>query len=62
MIGAEIRKFQEGHPVNLKKLKTIKDTWRLAVGEWRVIMETREGNEERIFEVINVIKRKDAYR
>lgn len=62
LIGGEIRKYQDGKSVNMKKLKGKADTWRIAAGDWRIIIEARQGDTEKIFEIIDVIKRKDAYR
>ncbi|MHC9540435.1 MAG: hypothetical protein AB9903_13035 [Vulcanimicrobiota bacterium] len=33
LIGGEIRKYQDGKSVNMKKLKGKADTWRIAAGD-----------------------------
>jgi mRNA-degrading endonuclease RelE of RelBE toxin-antitoxin system len=62
LIGGEIRKYQDGKPVNIRKLKGRIDMWRLAAGDWRIIIEARQGENEKVFEIVDVIQRKDAYR
>jgi mRNA-degrading endonuclease RelE of RelBE toxin-antitoxin system len=62
LIGAEIRKWQNDLPVDLKKLKTEKNLVRLAVGEWRIMFEARFENGKKVFYATEVIMRKDAYR
>jgi len=59
-IGREIYKYQSGLPVNMKKIKTSLNDWRLAVDEWRVIMEY--DHKSNTMRVTHIIQRKDAYR
>ncbi|MGV8124612.1 MAG: type II toxin-antitoxin system RelE/ParE family toxin [Candidatus Xenobiia bacterium LiM19] len=46
--------------VDLKKIKTRKNEHRLAVGDYRVILEI--DREQRVISVLQVKARKDAYR
>lgn len=47
-------------PLNIKKLKTRKDEWRIAVNEWRIILEKIK--EKQVYRVLEITNRKDAYR
>ncbi|GEM_PF-1139399 len=62
LIGAEIRKWQNDLPVDIKKLKTERNHVRLAVGEWRIMFEARFEEGEKVYYATDVIMRKDAYR
>lgn len=62
LIGGEIRKFQDEKPVNLKKLKGEKNKWRLAAGDWRIILKTEKLDEDTVMIVTDIVKRKDAYK
>jgi len=62
LIGGEIRKYQDGMQVNIKKLRGKENMWRLTAGSWRIIIETRQDEAEKIFEITDVIQRKEAYR
>jgi len=61
-IGAEIRKFQNGEPVNIKKLKGAEDRWRIAVGDWRILVKADKEEGLDTMTVTDVLQRKDAYR
>jgi len=62
LISREIRKYQDGKPVNIKKLRGRIDIWRIAAGDWRIITEAHQGENEKVFEIVDLIMRKDAYR
>lgn len=62
LIGAELRKFQNDEPVDFKKLKTERDLYRIAAGEWRIMLLVQKEDNRRIFYVIGLMQRKDAYR
>jgi len=36
--------------------------WRISAGDWRVIMRILHDKGEIVFEIVEVIQRKDAYR
>ena len=50
-----------GHPrlAHLKKLKGSKNSWRLRVGDYRILYEANESTHEII--IYSVVPRKDAY-
>lgn len=52
--------FIEEKSVNIKKLKTKKDEWRIALEDWRVIFEKDVIKKK--FRILDVVNRKDAYR
>ncbi len=62
MIGAEIRRFQQKQRVNIKKLQGEENTWRIAAGDWRVILTRVMGEPEETRIVKEVLPRRDAYR
>ncbi len=62
LIGAEIRKYQNSEPVDIKKIKGEKDTWRIAVGSWRILIEASSDGEQELLTVADVVPRKDAYK
>ncbi len=62
LLGVEIRKFQSGQYVNFKKLHYGKDKWRIAAGDWRIMLVSSVENNEKTYTVIDIIARKDAYR
>lgn len=62
LIGAELCKFQNDEPVDLKKIKTEKNRYRIAVGEWRIMLFVQKESEQKIYFVFDVVMRKDAYR
>lgn len=55
-----IERFAQRDTVNIKKIKTKKDLWRIAVGQWRIIYKINK--EEALFYINSIIHRKDAYR
>ncbi|MDQ7825203.1 MAG: hypothetical protein RDV48_20545 [Candidatus Eremiobacteraeota bacterium] len=59
-IGIEIDRYQAGLPVNIKKIKTSDNTWRIAVEKWRIIIKYDPNAQ--VMHVTSVIQRKDAYR
>jgi mRNA-degrading endonuclease RelE of RelBE toxin-antitoxin system len=62
LLGAEIRKLQNDAPVNLKKMKTERHKLRIAVGEWRIMLDVRFEENGKLYYVTDVVMRKDAYR
>ena len=62
LIGAELRKFQDDKPVDLKKIKTEKDRYRIAVGDWRIMLFVQKESGQKIYHVFDVVIQKDAYR
>ncbi len=62
LIGGKIRSFQNDESINMRKLKSVHNTWRITAGDWRIILESRPGEKERIYEISEIIKRKDAYK
>jgi len=55
---ADLREYPD--VPGIKKIKAQGETWRLRVGEWRVIFEFDE--EAKIVNVLHVKHRKEAYR
>lgn len=55
-----LERFETGGVLDLQRLKTKKNVWRIRVGVWRVILNVNwsEGQAE----VLHILDRKDAYR
>jgi len=62
IIGSEIRKFQNDMPVNIIKLKNSNIMWRLRAGNWRVLMEKHFDQDDKLYYVVSILRRRDAYR
>ncbi|MGV8119541.1 MAG: type II toxin-antitoxin system RelE/ParE family toxin [Candidatus Xenobiia bacterium LiM19] len=52
--------FIKEKSVNIKKIKTRKDEWRIAVDDWRIIFE--KDSQKNKFRIHDVVDRKDAYK
>jgi len=63
-IYAELRKYSSGRSVDLKKLKGSESEWRIRIGDYRIILELWKApnNEEPGVIVLEIVKRKDAYK
>ncbi|MGV8122505.1 MAG: type II toxin-antitoxin system RelE/ParE family toxin [Candidatus Xenobiia bacterium LiM19] len=59
-IGYELFKFQPGEHVDVRKVEALRDCVRVAVDEWRIILEL--DHVEKDFIVKSVVQRKDAYK
>ncbi len=62
LVGMEIRKFQDGSEVDMKKLKGSLDKWRISAGAWRIILKQSKEDTETVYSIIGVVQRKDAYK